>query len=106
MTDRTASVGHTHFFPGARVELGTERVEAGRLVVRLSDGVEVDTELTEVGDPGTLVLAVPEFVTRAGATVAARVWSVRTVTSGDSGDVLILGQRTGLEVPPAPESLS
>lgn len=94
---RTAAVGHTHLFPGARLELGPGAVEAGALSVRLSDGVEIEADLIDLDGAGALILAVPAFTTKAGAAIEAKVWSVREIVSEADDEILVLGRRTELQ---------
>lgn len=99
MTARSATTGHTHLFAGSRLNLGSAAVHAGPLAVRFNDGVEVQAELLEL-DPAGYLLAVPEFVTAAGAIIPPKVWTVRDIID-DSGDqVLVLGPRTELQLEP------
>lgn len=100
MAPRAATVEHSHLFPGARLRLTGAPVEPGGLAVRFSDGVEVDAELIALAEPPGHLLSVPEFVTAAGATISAKVWSVREIVDDGDDQVLVIGPRTDLEVPP------
>lgn len=93
---RLADTDHSHLFPGARLSLGAAQFEPGKLVIRLSDGVEVDAELIRLDAASSWVLAVPEFTTTAGSTIPAKVWAVREFMAEGAGQILVIGARTVL----------